>query len=181
VLKASGPAIVHKTELGAVRIGLVDAEAVRHAWRELALSLGNLMTGAFVQRMVTGGVEMLVGAIQDPIFGGVIACASGGVLTELMADRQVRLAPLTDLDAKALIDGLRGAALLHGHRGQPAADEHALAEALLRLSALTEACPEIVEFEINPLRVLAHGVAALDVRARIERPRPRPPTRRVQY
>jgi acetate---CoA ligase (ADP-forming) len=76
---------------------------------------------------------------------------------------------------------LRGAALLHGHRGQPAADEHALAEALLRLSALTEACPEIVEFEINPLRVLAHGVAALDVRARIERPRPRPPTRRVQY
>jgi acyl-CoA synthetase (NDP forming) len=181
VLKAAGLRIVHKSELGAVRIGIADDDAVRATWRDLTTTLGDAMSGCLVQPMVSGGVEMLVGAIQDPIFGGVIACASGGVLTELLADRQLRLVPLTDRDVDAMVQGLRGATLLRGYRGQPAMDESALRETVLRLSALAELCPEVVELEINPLRVLPQGAVALDVRARVA-PLPPPPTgRRVRY
>jgi acyl-CoA synthetase (NDP forming) len=162
-------------------LNLVDARSVRDAWRDLADRLGDRMTGALVQEMVTGGVEMLVGAVEDPTFGPVIACAIGGTLTELIADSQVRLHPLTGTDAQEMIGRLRGAALLRGYRGAPAADEPALRDTLLRVSALVGRCPEILELDINPLLVRPHGVCALDVRVRVERPRMGPPTRRIAY
>ena len=80
-----------------------------------------------------------------------------------------------------MIDGLRGARLLRGYRGAPLADEPSLREAILRLSALIEICPEIVELDVNPLNVLERGVRALDARIRVERLRPRPSSRRVSY
>jgi acyl-CoA synthetase (NDP forming) len=181
VLKAVGPAILHKTEVGGVRIGLENAGEVRQAWRDLAGRLGDAMTGGLVQEMVAGGVEMLVGAIEDPTFGPVLACATGGTLAELLSDMQFRLHPLTERDATAMIDGLRGAKLLRGYRGAAPADEDALRTALLRLSALIDVCPEIVELDVNPLMVLERGVRAVDARIRVERPRPRPSTRRVSY
>ncbi|HEY7475931.1 MAG TPA: GNAT family N-acetyltransferase [Vicinamibacterales bacterium] len=181
VLKAIGPAILHKTEIGGVRLGLTTAGDVRQAWRDLAGRLGDAMTGGLVQEMVAGGVEMLVGALEDPTFGPVIACGTGGTLAELLADTQFRLHPLNERDARAMIEGLRGAKLLRGYRGAAAADEAALREALLRLSALIEICPEIAELDVNPLTVLAHGVRAIDVRIRVERPKPRPSSRRVSY
>jgi acetyl coenzyme A synthetase (ADP forming)-like protein len=180
-MKAIGPALVHKTEARAIRLSLADAAGVRDAWRDLADRLGDRMTGALVQEMVTGGVEMLVGAVEDPTFGPVIACAIGGTLTELIADSQVRLHPLTGTDAQEMIGRLRGAALLRGYRGAPAADEPALRDTLLRVSALVGRCPEILELDINPLLVRPHGVCALDVRVRVERPRMGPPTRRIAY
>jgi acetyl coenzyme A synthetase (ADP forming)-like protein len=180
-LKAFGPAIVHKTELGAIRLDLKDAEAVRGAFRTLKGALGDSMTGALVQEMVTDGLEMLVGAVEDPAFGPVVACALGGTTAELFADNAFGLTPLTDLDARSMIDGLRCAPLLRGYRGAPVADEAALRSTLLRISALATLCPEIQEIEINPLRVLSEGVKALDVRVRIEPPRQRPNMRRVQY
>jgi acetate---CoA ligase (ADP-forming) len=131
--------------------------------------------------MVTDGLEMLIGAVEDPTFGPVLLCATGGTLAELLRDTQFRLHPLTEHDAAAMIDGLRSARLLRGYRGAKAADEHALEDALLRLSALVGICPEIQELDINPLVVLEHGVRALDVRVRVEPPRPRPVSRRVSY
>jgi acetate---CoA ligase (ADP-forming) len=181
VLKATGPAILHKTEIGGVRLGLTTADDVRQAWRDLAGRLGGTMTGGLVQEMVAGGVEMLVGAVEDPTFGPVLACATGGTMAELLADMQFRLHPLNERDAVAMIDGLRGAKLLRGYRGTAPADEGALREALLRLSALIEICPEIVELDVNPLSVLGRGVRSLDARIRVERPRPRPSSRRVSY
>ena len=181
VIKAVGPRILHKTDVGGVKLGLQTAADVRAAWRELTSRLSGGMAGALVQEMVSGGVEMLVGAVEDPTFGPVIACAIGGTLAELLSDMQFRLHPLSDLDAASMIDGLRGAKLLRGYRGAAAADEQALRETLLRLSALVELCPEIQELDINPLVVLAHGVRALDVRIRIERPKPRPASRRISY
>jgi acyl-CoA synthetase (NDP forming) len=162
-------------------VGLGSNEDVRAAWRDLDGRLHDRMTGVLVQQMVTGGVEMLVGVLQDPTFGPVIACASGGKLTEVLADSQFRLHPLTDLDARSMIEGLRSARLLAGYRGAKPADQAALAGALLRLSALVDLCPELQELDINPLTVLTSGVSALDVRARFERPRPRPVSRRVSY
>ena len=139
------------------------------------------MTGGLVQEMVPGGFEMLVGAVEDPTFGPVLACATGGTLAELLADMQFRLHPLNERDASAMIDGLRGAKLLRGFRGAPPGDERALRETLLRLSALIEMCPEIVELDINPIIVLERGVRAVDARVRVERPKPRPSSRRVSY
>jgi len=130
--------------------------------------------------MVAGGVEMLVGATCDPNFGPVMACGTGGTLVELFSDVALRLHPLTDIDAAEMINELRGAPLLRGYRGQPAADETALRDVLLRLSALIEACPEILELDINPLKVLPSGACAVDARIRVGQMVPSP-SRRVTY
>jgi acetyl coenzyme A synthetase (ADP forming)-like protein len=181
VLKVVGPDIVHKTDIGGVRVGLRDEAAVRAAWRDFAARLGARMTGALVQQMVTTGVEMLVGATEDPTFGPVVACATGGVLAELIHDAEFRLHPLTDRDAEEMVNSLRGAVLLRGHRGSPVADEPALRQALLRISAVVGANPQIQEIEINPLCVLTSGVVALDVRVRVGHAPPPALTRRVRY
>ena len=96
VLKAVGPAIVHRTDVGGVKLGLGDPAAVAAAYRELSSRLKEGMTGALLQKMVRGGVEVMVGVSQDAIFGPLIAYGSGGTLVELMADVAFRLHPLTD-------------------------------------------------------------------------------------
>jgi acyl-CoA synthetase (NDP forming) len=166
-MKAVGPSIVHKTEVGGVVLNLQGDEAVRRAYREMAGRLGAAMSGVVVQAMVSGGVEMLVGATSDPSFGPVIACGSGGTLVELFADVSVRLHPLTDVDAADMIEGLRAAPLLRGYRGAPPLDEAALRDVLLRVSALVGACPEVLELDINPLKVLPSGTCAVDARMRV--------------
>jgi acetyl coenzyme A synthetase (ADP forming)-like protein len=166
-LKAMGENLVHKTDAGGVRLGLRDQEAVGDAWHEMRNRLGSRMTGAVVQKMAGDGVEMLIGAVRDPVFGPVLACGLGGTLTDLLADRQLRLHPLTDADAAAMIEDLRGRPLLRGYRGASPVDEASLRDALLRLSALVGLCPEIQELDVNPLMVGARGVCALDVRVRI--------------
>ena len=180
-LKAFGPDIVHKTERKAVQLDLADAASVRKAFGTFKSSLGTAMSGVLVQEMVDSGVEMLVGSIDDPSFGPVIACGFGGTLAEVVADTAFRIAPLTNLDAESMIQGLRCARLLQGYRGGPAADIRSLQEVVLRLSALVVMCPEIHEIEINPLRVLQEGARALDVRVRIAAPAVRPGLRRVEY
>ena len=151
------------------------------AFRALKAVLGHAMTGGLVQQMVGDGLEMLVGVVEDPTFGPVVACAPGGTTAELFADNTFGLTPLTDRDARSMIDELRCAPCSAASAARPLVDEPGLRDTLLRLSALVTLCPEIQEIEINPLRVRRHGVTALDVRARIERPRPRPNLRRVQY
>jgi acetyl coenzyme A synthetase (ADP forming)-like protein len=181
VLKAAGPTILHKTEVGGVRVGLMGEAAIREAWQDMKSRLGDAMTGGLIQAMVGGGVEMLVGLTDDPIFGPVMACASGGILAELLHDADFRLHPLTERDAEAMIHSLRGAALLKGHRGAPPADIAALKDVLLRVSALVTACPEIRELDINPLRVMSRGAHALDIRIRVEVPRVPARSRRITY
>jgi acetyl coenzyme A synthetase (ADP forming)-like protein len=166
-LKAIGASLVHKSDAGAVRLRLKDTAAVIDAFQDMRERLGSRMSGAVVQKMAGEGVEMLIGAIKDPVFGPVLACGMGGTLTELIADRQLRLHPLTDLDAASMIEELRGTPVLRGYRGSARVDEAALRDALLRLSALMGLCPEIQELDINPLLVVQHGVSALDARVRI--------------
>jgi len=186
VLKAVGPTILHKTEVGGVRVGLIGDAAVGEAWEDMAGRLGRTehggtMTGGLVQAMIGGGIEMLVGVTDDPIFGQVMVCASGGILAELLHDADFRLHPLTARDADDMIASLRGAALLKGHRGSAPADVPALRDALLRVSALVSVCPEIQELDINPLRVLTRGAHALDIRVRVGASRPPAKTRRITY
>jgi acyl-CoA synthetase (NDP forming) len=166
-LKAVGPTLLHKTEHKAVRLNLENPLQVRRAAGELMHALGARMDGLLVQRMVTGGVEMMLGAIDDPTFGHVIVCGSGGVLIELLADSACRLHPVTDLDAADMVNELKGVTLLRGFRGAGPADEAAFRDALLRISALIQLCPEIQELDVNPLAVLPDGVCALDARVRV--------------
>jgi acetyltransferase len=110
-----------------------------------------------------------------------VACGSGGVLVDLLQDTAFRLHPLTDLDATDMVSGLRSAALIRGYRGHAPADERALVDMLLRVSALLEIGPEIQELDINPLKVLTHGARAVDVRVRLGRRAVTAPTRRIAY
>ncbi len=180
-LKAVGPALLHKTERNAVRLNLIDAAAVRAVARQFEAQFAGEMSGMIVQRMVPGGVEMLVGAIQDPTFGPIVVCGSGGVLVELLGDTAFRLHPVTDRDAGEMVDELKGAALLRGFRGAPPADEAALRETILRVSGLLSVCPEIQELDLNPVKVLRNGACAVDARVRIDRPWLAPRSRRVEY
>jgi acetyl coenzyme A synthetase (ADP forming)-like protein len=180
-LKALGPALLHKTERRAVALDLRDEKSVRAAYLDFEARLGADMTAVLVQRMVPGGVEMIVGALQDPLFGPLIACGTGGVLVDVLADTAFRLHPLRASDARDMIGELRGARLLRGYRGAPPADEPALADLLLRLSALVSEAPEIQELDLNPVMVLQSGACVADARIRVEREAPPRPGRRVEY
>ena len=181
VLKAVGPTILHKTEIGGVRLDLADEAAVAAACRDLKKGLGDDLTDFLVQPMVPGGVEVIAGATHDATFGPLVLYGSGGILVELMADVAFRLLPLTDVDVDGMLEEVRGTALLRGYRGAPQMDEAALKDLLLRLSALVDACPEVREMDLNPVKVLARGVRVVDARVRIERRPVLPPSRRIAY
>lgn len=172
-LKAVGRELLHKTEHKAIRLDLETCADVRAAAADLTHTLGAKMEGLLVQAMIKGGAEMMVGAINDPAFGHAIVCGSGGVLIDLLADSQCRLHPVTGRDASDMVEGLKGVRLLRGFRGAAAADVAAFREAILRISALVEICPEIEELDVNPLAVLPSGVSALDVRVRVSADRRR--------
>jgi acetate---CoA ligase (ADP-forming) len=170
-LKAVAPRLVHKTEAGAVRLGLAGAEAVQAAAAEMAAAVvaeGYAVDGFLVQRMVGEGVELLVGVVHDASFGPVIACGAGGTAVELLKDVAVRITPLTDLDAAEMVRSLATYPLLDGYRGAPKADVAALEDLLLRVSALVEAHPTIAELDCNPVKVLPDGVVVVDARVRVE-------------
>ncbi len=181
VLKAVGPTILHKTEVGGVRLNLGDEAAVRAACRDLKKRLGEDLTDFLVQAMVPGGVEVIAGVTNDSTFGPLVLYGSGGTLVELLADVAFRLQPLTNVDVDAMLEEVRGTALLRGYRGAPSLDEAALKDLLLRLSALSEHCPEVREMDLNPVKVLARGVRVVDARVRIERRPVLPPSRRIAY
>jgi acetyl coenzyme A synthetase (ADP forming)-like protein len=180
-LKAIGPTMLHKTERQAVRLNLADEESVREAARDFERRFQGELAGLLVQQMVPGGVEMLVGALHDATFGPLVACGTGGVLVDLLGDTTFRLHPITVEDAAEMIDELKGVRLLRGYRGAPPADERALRDVLLRVSALIGECPEIHELDMNPVKVFESGACVLDARVRVEHAAAPTGTRRVEY
>jgi acetyl coenzyme A synthetase (ADP forming)-like protein len=180
-LKAIGPNLLHKSDRGGVRLSLQTECDARDAFLEMKSRLGDDMSAAYVQPMIPGGIEVMLGATDDPTFGHVLAFGAGGTLVELLADVAFRIHPLTPTDADDIIQQTRVAKLLAGVRGAAPSDLPALREAILRLSALITLCPEIRELDINPLKVLEHGAIALDARIRVEPIVPAPPSRRIAY
>ncbi len=177
-LKAIAPGLVHKTEAGAVRLGLGQDAEVASAAEEMSAALranGLEPEGFLVQSMVEGGVEMLVGVVGDPLFGPVIACGAGGTTAELTRDVAVRLSPLTGRDAAEMLRELATFPLLDGFRGAPKADVAALEEMLLRIGALVDAHPAIAEIDLNPVKVSAQGATVVDARVRVEVTKPPAP------
>lgn len=168
-VKIVSPALSHKTDVGGVALNLGSAGAVEAAGREMlrrvrAAAPGARLDGFAVQRMRSGGHEVLVGARRDAVFGPVVVFGLGGIWVEALGDVALRLAPIGREDALEMIDELRGAALLRGLRGGPAADRDALVDVLLAVSALIAERPDIRELDLNPVMVGARGAAVLDAR-----------------
>jgi len=172
-LKAVVPGLVRKLDAGAVRLDLEGGAAVRSAAESMleALARDGHHIGRFlVQRMAPAGIEMLVGVVHDRLFGPVIACGAGGAEVAGLRDVGVRITPLTDRDASELVRSLAAFPSLQAPRHGPPADVTALEDVLLRVSAMVEAHPQIVEMDLNPVIVLADGAVAVDARVRIEGP-----------
>jgi acetyl coenzyme A synthetase (ADP forming)-like protein len=176
-LKAIVPGLVHKTEAGAVRVGLAAGEVVAAALEmtETLRGAGHDPLGFVVQELVNDGVEMLVGLVHDPLFGPLLACGGGGVQAELINDVTVRITPLREGDAAEMISSLQTYPLLEGFRGAPPVDVAALEDVLVRMSALVEAHPEIAEADLNPLIVGPGGAIVVDARIRTQMAQPEPP------
>jgi len=176
--KLASTKVTHKTELGAVRLNLASADAVRAAFGDIGTRVqqavgGDAIDGVLIQPMISGAVETLVGITHDPVFGPLVAFGMGGIHVEVLGDVRFRIAPLTDRDADDLLHEIRGFPLLTGHRGVPPADVQALRDVLLRMSCLAERVPEIAELDLNPVMALAPGAGCRVIDARIKVARPR--------
>jgi acetyl coenzyme A synthetase (ADP forming)-like protein len=167
-LKAGG--VLHKTDVGGVRLGLDSPDAVGSAYDEMAARLaaaGEKMDGAHVQAMASPGVETIAGLVRDPAFGPLVMFGLGGVAAELIGDTALKVAPLTDQDAAEMVRGLRSSPLLFGYRGATPADSDGLEHLLLRLSVLGQQVPELTELDLNPVIAGPDSVVAVDWRMRL--------------
>lgn len=171
VLKAISPQIVHKSDVGAVRVGLRDARELAQALGEMAASLAAKALQVrhwLVEEMAPPGVECVIGGVIDPEFGPMVMAGLGGVFVEVMRDVSFRICPIGRRDALEMIGELRGAPLLRGARGRAPVSLQALADALVRIGGeggvLTSLAGELTEIDVNPLIVSADRAIAADVR-----------------
>jgi acyl-CoA synthetase (NDP forming) len=173
-VKAADPALVHRSDIGAIRLNLPDADAVRRAYQEMADALDEAAAAVLLQPMASGQVELAAGIVHDPLFGSLVTTGLGGVHTDLLADRAVRLVPLTDLDAARMWRSLRCAPLLTGYRGAPPVDTTAIENLLARLGRLAQDLPEVAELDLNPVLADINGVILVDAKLRLAPVGPEP-------
>jgi acetate---CoA ligase (ADP-forming) len=170
VLKAVATGLLHKSDAGGVMLCLDGADAVRAGIREIEAAVtaaGHELEGFVVQPIAADGVELIVGVVHDQSFGPVLACGAGGTTAELIKDVAVRITPVTDLDAAAMLRSLKTFPLLDGYRGAAPCDVAAVEDVLLRVSAMVQAHPEIAELDCNPLIAGPHGATIVDARLRV--------------
>jgi acyl-CoA synthetase (NDP forming) len=165
VVKVDAEGHAHKSEVGGVRVGLADAAAVRGATIDLlALELGpdTAIRGVLIAEMIEGGVELIVGVERDEQFGPTVLVGLGGVLTEVLDDVALRLAPVPPAGALEMLDELRGTQLLRGFRGVPAVDSNAVRDLIVAVGRLAVARPDIAEIDLNPVIATEHGATIVD-------------------
>lgn len=157
VLKVESPDIPHKTEAGVVRLGLGDAAAVRTAFAEIMTAAGRVepaprVAGVLVQPMIAAGLELVVGAQNDPTFGAMVVVGLGGIMVELLRDSAAELAPVSREQAAAMLRRLKGYPLLAGFRGSLPVDIAAVERIIVSVSELAAACADrVAEIDVNPI------------------------------
>jgi acetyl coenzyme A synthetase (ADP forming)-like protein len=168
VLKVMSESALHKSDVGGVVLGAQGAAEVEEAYKTVMSAVKDA-DGVLVQEFVGGGHEVLIGTTQDPNFGPLVVFGLGGIYVELLQDVAFRIHPLTEVDAAEMIRETKGFKLLEGYRNQAHGDVHALEQALLAVSGLISAVPELVEMDLNPVKVLepGSGVVVVDARMRI--------------
>jgi acyl-CoA synthetase (NDP forming) len=171
VLKVMSPDILHKTDVGGVRVGLTSAEALGEAIREMMARpqiAESRIDGFLVEEMAPAGQEIVVGGVRDPQFGPLVMAGLGGVFVEVLADVAFRICPITRLDAEEMLDELKGAPLLRGARGRKPVSRAAIIDALLKVGGerglLMTHAADIQEADINPVIVSEDGAVAVDAR-----------------
>ncbi len=175
VLKVVSPDAVHKSDAGGVAADIGDAEAVAQAYEGIVRSVRNHAAEARIQGMMVckqapPGLEVIVGGLQDAMFGPALMFGLGGIFAEVIKDVTFRLAPIERVDAEEMMREIRGYPLLAGTRGQAAYDLAALADLLLAVSRLMVERPDIEELDLNPVRLYEEGLMALDARILLTRP-----------
>ncbi len=171
-LKLASHTLIHKSEIGGVQLNLTSDEQVRAAFQQISKQVATLhsdkdMDGVLVQPMFSQGIEVIIGMTEDPLFGPLIGFGIGGIFVEVLHDIVFRIAPFTDVDAKEMVQGIKGYKLIKGYRGHKPADEESIHELLLRVSRLVEQVPEISEIDLNPVLVMAPGEGYTIIDARI--------------
>ena len=173
VLKVDDPAVLHKSDVGGVQVNLRSPGEIKGAFWDLRERLPAGVGDRYLaQRMLTGGQEIIVGAVADPTVGHLVMFGLGGVFVELMEDVAFAVHPLTDADASRMVREVRAWPLLAGHRGSEPVDVPLIEEVLLRVSQLVEDFPAIAEMDLNPFITTpaGRGGAAVDARVRLARP-----------
>jgi acetyltransferase len=173
-LKVASEEISHKSDAGGVMLNLGDEESIRAGFAAVVQRAQDAypdakIEGVHVQRMVSSGQEVIVGAVQDPQFGPLVMFGSGGIEVEGLKDVAFALAPLTNLETEEMLSSTWAGRKLKGFRNLHPADRAAVRDILIRLAQLAADHPRIAEIEINPLRVLpeGQGAVAIDIRIRI--------------
>jgi acyl-CoA synthetase (NDP forming) len=171
VLKTIAKAIVHKSDVGGVYVGVEDEAELGRAWEQVAVEAprragmaADAVEGVLVQKMVEGGKETIVGMTSDPQFGPVLMFGLGGIYVEALGDVVFRVHPVSDVDAGEMVRSIRGHALLRGVRGEPASDTAAVEEVIQRISRLVGDHDEIRELDVNPWLAFPQGGVAVDGR-----------------
>jgi len=169
VMKIVSPQILHKTEAGGVVVGVKNAQAAQEAFTSIVANARRYdgkatIDGVQVQQMLSGGQEVLIGAVTDPAFGKMVAFGLGGILVEVLKDITFRLAPASREDALSMLDGIAAAEILRGVRGAQPVDREALATMIVNVSQLVADFPEISELDLNPVFATPQGATAADVR-----------------
>ena len=177
VLKVISPDVTHKSDVGGVKVGLETADQVSSAYDSIMSSTRAAaptasIEGVSVQSMAEPGVEVIVGATRDPQFGHVVMFGLGGVLVEMLRDVSMRLVPVEQRDARAMIREIKGLPLLQGYRQYPPCDLDSLEEVILGLSRFLEEHPEVRELDLNPVLCYPKGLVAVDARVVLEEPSP---------
>lgn len=177
VLKATAPGLVHKTEVGGVKLSLGGSNEVVNAAQKMSKELASMnfkVSGFLVQQMITDSVEMFVGVTHDPYFGSVVAAGAGGIFVEILKDVSVRLTPVTANDADDMVRSLKTFPMLLNFRGSAAADVRSFEELITRIGCLAEEIPEVVELDLNPVMVFRgeKGACAVDYRIRVAKTPP---------
>jgi acetyl-CoA synthetase len=164
-VKLDADGLAHKSDIDGVRLGLADTGAVREA-TEAVLAAGRAagatVRGVLVQPMAPAGVELIVGARRDAVFGPAVLVGLGGILAEALDDVAVALAPITRAHARRLMDRLHGAAILHGVRGRPGVDLDAIAGLIVAVGEFLTARADVLEVDLNPVIASSEGVVAVD-------------------
>lgn len=168
VMKIVSPQVVHKTEVGGVKVNITSVDEVRRTYNELISKTKDKLpdaeiNGVSLEEMVRG-TELIIGTTEDKQFGPMIMFGVGGIFVEVYKDVSFRLVPITTGDAKDMLNEIKGKALLKGVRGLPEANVDQLVEILMNISNLVTKYPEIKEMDINPLIITNTGAVAADAR-----------------
>jgi acetate---CoA ligase (ADP-forming) len=169
VLKIVSPNAIHKSEIGGVTVGLREPREVSAAYEQMISRIKDqnpsiTIAGVMVCKQIDGGVEVIVGALNDPVFGATIMFGLGGIYTEVYKDVTFRIAPIDQADAEEMVKEIRGYPILSGVRGHHGYDVEGLISLLLSVSRMVCERLDIQELDLNPVRVHERGVTALDVR-----------------